>query len=258
MGSCAAPALQSIMEAGRGCLETMRLDQATAVIQKLKASLECGEVAALPAGDGDDEELAMANAAVFQHFQLNPFQLGRRCIYFHHILATGKRMFIQTVARKLQLQGFCKIGYPGILLVEGTEDACEIYVQMLQRLRWKLMVVRGEERQDAPSGIDKLRKMTRLMMDGGRPTAYFFDTNLSGRKPSKKQIAQAKSHAAQQKAMPRSHDSDEEGGSGASTQKAPTVSEGGVWETTCASEIGQWSKACELDDLFRTSMKIYS
>eukprot|EP00164_Ancoracysta_twista_P022261 GFYU01040922.1.p1 GENE.GFYU01040922.1~~GFYU01040922.1.p1 ORF type:complete len:124 (-),score=9.28 GFYU01040922.1:29-349(-) len=106
-----------------------------------------------------------------------------------------------------------------------------------------------------------MRKMTRLMVDGGRPTAYFFDTNLSGKKPSKKQLAHAKSNAAQQKASSsRRRDSDDEDGGGGGSQqfKSPTISEGGVWETTCASEIGQWSKACELDDLFRTSMKIYS
>ena len=122
------------------------------------------------------------------------------------------------------------------------------------------MVVRGEERANAPLGVDKMRKMTKLMVDGGRPTAYFFDTNLSGKKPSKKQIAQAKSNAAQQKGGgSRRYDSDDEDGeSHMRTFKCPTIAEGGVWETTCASEIGQWSKACELDDLFRTSMKIYS
>ena len=42
------------------------------------------------------------------------------------------------------------------------------------------------------------------------------------------------------------------------TKKGITILEGGVWETTSASEIGRWAKVCDLEDLFRTSMKIYA
>jgi hypothetical protein len=83
--------------------------------------------------------------------------LGRRMIYFHHILSTEKRQCISRWARVLRLSGFCKTGYPGLLLVEGAEEACVEYVAGLQRLRWKLMVVRGEERVPCPDGVDQHR-----------------------------------------------------------------------------------------------------
>lgn len=83
--------------------------------------------------------------------------LGRRMIYFHHILSTEKRQCISRWARILGLNGFCKTGYPGLLLVEGAEEACVEYVAGLQRLRWKLMVVRGEERLPCPDGVDSHR-----------------------------------------------------------------------------------------------------
>ena len=80
--------------------------------------------------------------------------LGRRCVYYHHILSSHKRQCIQRWSRALHLAGFCKIGYPGILVIEGPEIACVEMVRLLQRLRWKLMVVRGEERL-APLQLNK-------------------------------------------------------------------------------------------------------
>lgn len=250
-GECASPALQAVMEAGRGLLVTLKTQQANALLAQLRLALESGEVGPpLPLGDADDEEAAMANAAVFRHYQLNPFRLGRRCIYFHHILATGKRMFIRAVSKKLQLQGLCKIGYPGILLVEGTEDACEIFVKLLQRLRWKLMVVRGEESEDAPLGVDRLRRLTKIMLDGGTPSEELDALLGDSKRAAKNSAAQA-----------RRQDSDEDDVCAPSrprTKKGITILEGGVWETTSASEIGRWARVCDLEDLFRTSMKIYA
>jgi len=92
--------------------------------------------------------------------------LGRRCIYFHHILSTQKRQCIVRWAKDLRLSGFCEIGYPGILLVEGTEVACEEYVRCLQALRWKLMVVRGEERIDVNSSGKAFEQLCRVPHKG--------------------------------------------------------------------------------------------
>ena len=102
----------------------------------------------------EDPEVLLAT-----QFAADGDQLGRRCVYYHHILSTMKRQCITRWAKVLRLNGFCKIGYPGLLLVEGPEENVAEYVRLLQRLRWKLMVVRGEETIDRPpnKSLDSLR-----------------------------------------------------------------------------------------------------
>eukprot|EP00397_Hematodinium_sp_SG-2012_P058482 GEMP01074022.1.p1 GENE.GEMP01074022.1~~GEMP01074022.1.p1 ORF type:complete len:257 (+),score=55.85 GEMP01074022.1:82-852(+) len=82
-----------------------------------------------------------------------PTQLGRRLMYSHHILASSKRRAIVDWAKQLELGGFSKIGYPGVIVVEGDEDNVRSYVDALTRLRWKHFVVRGEEIVSIPSGV---------------------------------------------------------------------------------------------------------
>lgn len=41
--------------------------------------------------------------------------------------------------------GFSKHGYPGVVIVEGNLEDILQYVRQIQQLRWKFMVVRGEE-----------------------------------------------------------------------------------------------------------------
>ncbi|CAH0477033.1 unnamed protein product [Peronospora belbahrii] len=74
-----------------------------------------------------------------------PMVLGRRAIYFHHIIALTKRRVVKEWALELKLGGFCKIGWPGVIIVEGIEDNVQEYVRRLQHLRWKQMTVRGEQ-----------------------------------------------------------------------------------------------------------------
>lgn len=69
---------------------------------------------------------------------------GQRACYSHHIRSKIKRRLIVEWAKELCLGGYCKIGYPGIIIVEGPEDCCLEYIRRLQRLRWKHFVVRGE------------------------------------------------------------------------------------------------------------------
>lgn len=89
--------------------------------------------------------------------------LGRRAIYFHHIIAPTKRRVVVEWALELQLSGFSKIGWPGVVIVEGEEADVQEYVRRLQHLRWKQMVVRGEqtERGGATRSVEKMRKLPR-------------------------------------------------------------------------------------------------
>eukprot|EP00918_Siedleckia_nematoides_P088441 GHVU01194423.1.p2 GENE.GHVU01194423.1~~GHVU01194423.1.p2 ORF type:complete len:241 (+),score=35.47 GHVU01194423.1:473-1195(+) len=73
------------------------------------------------------------------------YTLGRRMCYSHHIRSNVKRGYITKWAKELHLGGYSKIGYPGLIVVEGPEAGCQEYVSRLQRLQWKHFVVRGEE-----------------------------------------------------------------------------------------------------------------
>ena len=94
-------------------------------------------------------------------------RLGRRCIYFHHIIARSKRKAVLEWAAEMGLGGFAKIGWPGVVVVEGEESSCVAYVAALQRLRWKQMVVRGEQTVDGAPGqsLDALRALPMGMLE---------------------------------------------------------------------------------------------
>ena len=48
-------------------------------------------------------------------------------------------------ALQLGLSGISKIGWPGVIVIEGDENACQEYVRYVSSLRWKQLTVRGEE-----------------------------------------------------------------------------------------------------------------
>ena len=95
--------------------------------------------------------------------------LGRRIIFSHHIIADSKRSAVRHVARDLGLGGISKIGWPGLILVEGEESACKLYVQAMQRLRWKQLTVRGEQQVKGDSGstIDSMRLLEKAFVEFG-------------------------------------------------------------------------------------------
>jgi len=72
---------------------------------------------------------------------------GRRLIYSHHIIAPSKRNDLQSLARQYQLSGYVKIGWPGIIVMEGWEDACQDFYDEIRQWSWQYLVVRGEMQQ---------------------------------------------------------------------------------------------------------------
>ena len=81
-------------------------------------------------------------------------------MYSHHIINPNKRKVVVQWAVELDLGGFSKIGWPGVILVEGPEWGCQEYVSRMQHLRWKHFVVRGEEVVRGRPGqtVDAMRK----------------------------------------------------------------------------------------------------
>ncbi|XP_061682864.1 RWD domain-containing protein 2B [Syngnathoides biaculeatus] len=88
---------------------------------------------------------------------------SRLWIYSHHIYNSTKRKNILEWAKELGLSGFSMPGKPGIVCVEGDQEACEEFWSRLKALTWKRITIRHREdvpRHDVPSGpsVDSLRK----------------------------------------------------------------------------------------------------
>lgn len=234
--------MQATIETARNALVEMKKEEAEDALATAKRKVEQPRKSKSSTNDAvsdeDDEMDDEAQLLLYQHRSLDTKVLGRRCIYYHHILSSYKRCFIQNAARRLELRGFCKVGYPGILIVEGCEEACELYVQLLQRLRWKLMVVRGEEKIPSPDGYHNLRNITAANLQtlfgtqGNVPTSNKGKSNAVKTSVVHDSIAVAKAEAA--------------------------LTSRPVWETDSSEEIARWCAMCELSVLFRTVMKIYA
>jgi acylphosphatase len=78
--------------------------------------------------------------------------LGRRLIYSHHIIAKRARASIQQLARDFALTGYVKIGWPGLIIVEGREEDCQNFYDAIRGWCWQYLVVRGEMQETVPSG----------------------------------------------------------------------------------------------------------
>ncbi|EER19386.1 hypothetical protein Pmar_PMAR012362 [Perkinsus marinus ATCC 50983] len=88
-----------------------------------------------------------------------PPMLGRRVIYAHHIRNPVKKKLIKEWAKEFHMGGCYKWGYPGVIILEGDEQDCAEYVNLINRLRWMYLAVRGEEQIPVPEGksVDDLR-----------------------------------------------------------------------------------------------------
>ena len=93
--------------------------------------------------------------------------LGRRLIYSHHIIAKSKRSIVADLASQNNLGGFVKIGWPGIILIEGNEVDCIMYVEEIKKLRWQYLVVRGEQQVEleSESQLNQKRKLPNVFRE---------------------------------------------------------------------------------------------
>ncbi|KAG8953995.1 hypothetical protein FRC04_000979 [Tulasnella sp. 424] len=63
----------------------------------------------------------------------------------HHLISPQKRKSLLKWSQELNLNGFAKVGYPGIIYVEGTKDEVEEFVQRVKQMQWLALRVRFEE-----------------------------------------------------------------------------------------------------------------
>ncbi|KAJ7541109.1 hypothetical protein O6H91_10G046500 [Diphasiastrum complanatum] len=86
--------------------------------------------------------------------------LKRKLMWFHHIKSIEKRKAIKDWGGELKLSGYCKPGFPGVLIFEGEDDNVSEYVKRIQKLHWQAVSVRAEEEEVGSSGrsIDDMRR----------------------------------------------------------------------------------------------------
>jgi acylphosphatase len=86
--------------------------------------------------------------------------LGRRLIYSHHIISKIKRADMKDLASHYKLTGYIKIGWPGLIIIEGTEEDCQSFYDEIRPWQWQYLVVRGEQQETVPNGksVDDLRR----------------------------------------------------------------------------------------------------
>eukprot|EP00039_Didymoeca_costata_P012799 m.186058 g.186058 ORF g.186058 m.186058 type:complete len:154 (+) comp15586_c0_seq7:518-979(+) len=112
--------------------------------------------------DSIDEVLLQRQTRNISTEQEKEKYLGRRLIWSHHIKSTTKRKHIRDWSGELELGGYAKTGYPGIIIVEGDERNCIEFCRRLKNLRWKALLVKGEEREEIGEGtVEDLRKIQR-------------------------------------------------------------------------------------------------
>mmetsp|Transcript_223 Transcript_223/g.321 ORF Transcript_223/g.321 Transcript_223/m.321 type:complete len:426 (-) Transcript_223:1304-2581(-) len=76
--------------------------------------------------------------------------LGRRLIYSHHIISKIKRGDIKSLASHYKLTGYMKIGWPGLLIIEGLEEDCIAFYDDIRPWNWQYLVLRGEQQEVLP------------------------------------------------------------------------------------------------------------
>jgi hypothetical protein len=136
----------------------------------LELEAERTEAAAALAAQWEQQARETAAAAAACNAAAGPTAVLRVLIFFHHIINATKRDVVQREAVAHGLGGYSKIGWPGVVVVEGEEGAVRSYVRLLQTLRWQQMTVRGEERVVLGEGqsVDDARRLHRGFQELGQ------------------------------------------------------------------------------------------
>lgn len=105
-------------------------DAVESEISRIERSQQCGK--------GQQEGTAPSSSS------LGRAVMKRAACWSHHIVNEKKRRTIFSWAGKLEIAGFLKPGYPGIIIVEGPKEGLDEFLRRLKTLRWKAFQVRPE------------------------------------------------------------------------------------------------------------------
>jgi len=60
----------------------------------------------------------------------------------HHLISATKRRNLQAWSSSLNIVGFAKIGYPGVIYGQGSKDYVEEFVENVKAMQWLALKVR--------------------------------------------------------------------------------------------------------------------
>ena len=78
---------------------------------------------------------------------------------------------MKSLASALSLTGYVKIGWPGLIVLEGREEDCVEFYDSMRRWSWKFLVVRGEQQERIPT------LSSGASLDGARKFHEFIETD---------------------------------------------------------------------------------
>ncbi|XP_017763638.1 PREDICTED: RWD domain-containing protein 2A [Eufriesea mexicana] len=89
--------------------------------------------------------------------QGKPTNFSRYWIYSHHIYSKIKRKKIIDLAEENSITGFCLIGKPGIICMEGAFEDCDYCWLKIKSMNWQKILLRLIENEDCEN-IDVMHK----------------------------------------------------------------------------------------------------
>ncbi|KAG0703700.1 hypothetical protein DFH29DRAFT_803046 [Suillus ampliporus] len=69
----------------------------------------------------------------------------------HHLISPTKRRSLQRWSSELSISGFAKVGYPGVIYAQGTQENVEEFVANVKSMQWLALRVRFVEPIDLGS-----------------------------------------------------------------------------------------------------------
>ncbi|KAK0159011.1 hypothetical protein PV328_009943 [Microctonus aethiopoides] len=81
-----------------------------------------------------------------------PIIFARYWIYSHHIYSNIKRKIIMDEAKENSLSGFCLVGKPGIICIEGEIKECEYWWQKIKVMNWHKILLKLIEQENLDTG----------------------------------------------------------------------------------------------------------
>ncbi|KAF9055644.1 hypothetical protein BJ165DRAFT_433755 [Panaeolus papilionaceus] len=79
-----------------------------------------------------------------------PSDIHEREIYHalfssHHLISPNKRRSLQSWSHSLSIQGFAKVGYPGVIYAQGEKESVEEFVGNVKAMQWLALRLRFME-----------------------------------------------------------------------------------------------------------------
>jgi hypothetical protein len=137
-------ALYPILSCAESWVENHRRDINMSLVSNIPTMSNSREISAQTGSVPSTKHL-------FENTEKKRYTLVQRLIYSHHIIAKSKRKALKELASKYHVGGYVKIGWPGIIILEGLGSHCDEFTNEIKSMKWQYLNVRGEQHSDFKS-----------------------------------------------------------------------------------------------------------